>query len=1058
AILFLDFTDGRLSNGNVPSTDAELDLVDNLNAVGNMGWDWINPNNHSLGRKKTVRKYKYEDYWNKFFSTGHTYFGSAHPDNESHDVEAYGSFKEYYDEVSYGMLNIIPAQTHAGSGMYATGIINKVDDIGGEKHIRWANLRKKKSDYASISDIYEGTLPIGNRIIYDVLDSLLNIEETTFNIDTYDGNIMVVIAGSSILGSNIGGRADFAGPWSFVREKKGLNTSNESVLEGIWIEVHEFGHNLGFEHLPSSCYDPMNSSIPWVKHRHSPPHFNPLYKLQAGWITYTDFEKINSTTGSPISLQPSHSNSDFATVTLFGDALRNDDYEHSEYFVLEYRKREGFNRFSGGENETSFQGGVLVWHYSPYEKFNLVKNEKSAIGLKVENPDYFHSSAGDPLDFFYSGHPLNTGSIPNSDSRMDITTGISLSDFNVNGGSEIEFNITYNPSLGEPPDYTYFLTKDSPASVSITGNAYVEDIFSGQITVNDNSHVEFAPNAYISTTHINADASSLGSISFRGAFAYGSPRLTWNGIEISPSSSASIIQNCLISNTNSSYGAVHVYFPYFDEYGAVPIIKNNQFQNNVLDLYLDNQIPSEYKELGGYDNNDLNSIAIAGFWKLTSVSTFTIPSGVSMSIKFPSPHYDLYPDTYFKFAENTSLICRGHLSAIGNSNNELKFTQNSSGIWDGIKFYGNGNGIIKNAKIEYAKKGANIYSTNNNITIENSTIEHFTEQGIYVRDSDITIKNCKIKNPDGASHGIYLYDYCDPTISGTEVNVPGCIGIYQEYGNGEIKNCTIKNCVTGVKTNITAMEIYNNYFTDNSYGIRLAGYSPVNIHDNDFYDNDVGLYLEQSQPSVVKWNNFGIRLVPFEYNPNNDEGILVNYLQSGNSFLSGKWNNFIDGGSTLDIKNLKSITLNATGNAWDLINNQGPVSYNPIQPFNYNAGPGGSMGKLAGEFIAEKKSVVPDKLILEQNYPNPFNPLTTIKFHLPEDCSIYLVIYDMLGRVVRSLLSDASYPAGVHQIDWDGTNQTGNQLSSGVYIYRIKAAPVKGGAAFNFSRKLVYMR
>jgi flagellar hook assembly protein FlgD len=101
---------------------------------------------------------------------------------------------------------------------------------------------------------------------------------------------------------------------------------------------------------------------------------------------------------------------------------------------------------------------------------------------------------------------------------------------------------------------------------------------------------------------------------------------------------------------------------------------------------------------------------------------------------------------------------------------------------------------------------------------------------------------------------------------------------------------------------------------------------------------------------------------------------------------------------------------------------------------------------------------VPDKFVLEQNYPNPFNPSTTIKFHLPEDSNIHLVIYDILGRVVHSLVSDASYPAGIHQVDWDGTNEIGNHLSSGVYFYRMKAVPVNGGKTFNDSRKLVYLR
>jgi M6 family metalloprotease-like protein len=1058
-LLFVDFKDGRKQPGDIiPTQDSDTALVDNIDAVGGMGYELIDPNEPSLGWRKKIRKYEYEDYWNMIFTQG-TYSGAnVHPDYSSHDIEVFGSFRDYYNEVSYGNMDIIPYPTKSGgSGMYYNGIVNPIDEAGGKKYIRWLMLEGNKSDYP-------GLLKQSKSEIDDILDSLYSNNQTTFNRLDYTGKIMVIFAGGATE-AGVGGNSQTPGQYSSVVEKRIRNTNNQSTLIGISLLIHEFGHNLGLLHIPSSTYDPMNPYIlTSPKHHYCPSHFNPIYKLQRGWINTGDFTKINSNY-DPLNLSPSHTNSDFATVTLFGDALHNDDSEHSEYFVLEYRTREGFNRFSGGENPTSFQGGVLVWHYSPYDKFLCYnRTEGSEIGLKVESPDNFNLDTGNPQHFFYSGHSrLNSGTTPNSSSGMGITTGISLTDFTINGSNEMVVDVDYD--LGDVPSYTNVLTENTPSNnISITGNTYVEGLVSGQITVNDNSHVEFAPNASLYSYYMIADASSQGSISFRGAFAYGSPRLTWDGIElnIGYSSPKSKIRKCLVTDVNSEDGAIDVIL-YAVSVNKEPTIQNNEFQNCSLDLNLKNYSTIEdikYMELSGYDNNDLNTIAVSGYWKLTQASTFTIPSGVHMTVNFPPPIliYDPYPDTYFKFAENTSLICRGYLKAVGNSNNELKFTQNSSGIWGGIKFYGNGNGIIDNVKIEYTKKGLNIYSTNN-ITVKNSTIEHFTEQGIYVRDSDIKIDNCTIKNPNGASHGIYLYDYCDPEITGTTVSVPGGTGIYQEYGNGSIHDCTIKNCVSGIKTNITSMEIYNNFITDNTYGIRLAGYSPVNIHDNDIYDNDVGLYLEQSQPSVVKWNNFGFSIVKgYLYEPNNDEGVLVNSLQYGNTFLGGKRNNFIDGGSTLDIKNLKSITLNATGNAWDIINNVGPVSTYPVQSFNNNAGPGGSLGKMAEEFFTENELVVPDKFVLEQNYPNPFNPSTTIKFHLPEDSNIHLVIYDILGRVVHSLVSDASYPAGIHQVDWDGTNEIGNHLSSGVYFYRMKAVPVNGGKTFNDSRKLVYLR
>ena len=82
----------------------------------------------------------------------------------------------------------------------------------------------------------------------------------------------------------------------------------------------------------------------------------------------------------------------------------------------------------------------------------------------------------------------------------------------------------------------------------------------------------------------------------------------------------------------------------------------------------------------------------------------------------------------------------------------------------------------------------------------------------------------------------------------------------------------------------------------------------------------------------------------------------------------------------------------------------------------------------------------PQVFALEQNYPNPFNPATTISFQVPESAEgrIVLVVYDMLGRQVRSLMDKQAEP-GYYSIQWDGLDDEGKIASSGVYLYRLKA-------------------
>jgi hypothetical protein len=80
----------------------------------------------------------------------------------------------------------------------------------------------------------------------------------------------------------------------------------------------------------------------------------------------------------------------------------------------------------------------------------------------------------------------------------------------------------------------------------------------------------------------------------------------------------------------------------------------------------------------------------------------------------------------------------------------------------------------------------------------------------------------------------------------------------------------------------------------------------------------------------------------------------------------------------------------------------------------------------------------PSKYELFQNYPNPFNPTTTIQFQVPEAGNVSIVIYDMLGQVVKELFVD-NVQAGNYSVDWNGVNNAGLKMSSGSYIYRMTA-------------------
>lgn len=101
--------------------------------------------------------------------------------------------------------------------------------------------------------------------------------------------------------------------------------------------------------------------------------------------------------------------------------------------------------------------------------------------------------------------------------------------------------------------------------------------------------------------------------------------------------------------------------------------------------------------------------------------------------------------------------------------------------------------------------------------------------------------------------------------------------------------------------------------------------------------------------------------------------------------------------------------------------------------------------------VVVSKSALPEEFSLSQNRPNPFNPSTEIEFGLPKSMRVTLVIYNILGAEVATLLDEVC-AAGVHRISWHGTDNSGKSVTSGVYLYRL----VTGD--FETTRKMLLLK
>ena len=103
------------------------------------------------------------------------------------------------------------------------------------------------------------------------------------------------------------------------------------------------------------------------------------------------------------------------------------------------------------------------------------------------------------------------------------------------------------------------------------------------------------------------------------------------------------------------------------------------------------------------------------------------------------------------------------------------------------------------------------------------------------------------------------------------------------------------------------------------------------------------------------------------------------------------------------------------------------------------------------DFLATGEAGFPEVFALHENYPNPFNPSTTLSFDLPKISNVNITIYNMLGQKVKTF-SMQNTSAGYHSVRWNGTNDLGERVSTGIYLYQLHTRE------FVKTRKMVFMK
>ncbi|MFH0777722.1 MAG: FlgD immunoglobulin-like domain containing protein [Candidatus Eisenbacteria bacterium] len=385
------------------------------------------------------------------------------------------------------------------------------------------------------------------------------------------------------------------------------------------------------------------------------------------------------------------------------------------------------------------------------------------------------------------------------------------------------------------------------------------------------------------------------------------------------------------------------------------------------------------------------------------------------------------------------LIVDGRLVADGSESSPIVFESISSspqaGHWRGIRLRDSStNNVIDNCDIKHAYTGIEACSTA--VTVDSCVISSFTNDGIKAVASTVTITSDSIALGTTGVRGIELTTSTSGSVTGS-------------FGNHNSITASGSGTTYGILLSGDGdLDIAYTWINGPKYGIKCSGGTTYDIAHN-LIKNSSGNGIQCAGDAVpliryttIEPSGGTSMTVIDEAGPN-----LGAYPDSGSNCVGHSTS------SGYYVANLTEYQILAEYNWWGLNGGApaankfyGDVDYNP-----YNAGDPGLHTSYSRP-LGPSLSVGPAAPYVVQNYPNPFNPQTTIEYGVSEAGSrVRVIVYDIVGRAVKVLVNE-SKPAGHFKAVWDGRNEQGQTVASGVYFYEVEI----GG--FRQTKKLVVLK
>ncbi len=239
--------------------------------------------------------------------------------------------------------------------------------------------------------------------------------------------------------------------------------------------------------------------------------------------------------------------------------------------------------------------------------------------------------------------------------------------------------------------------------------------------------------------------------------------------------------------------------------------------------------------------------------------------------------------------------------------------------------------------------------------------------------------------------------------------------------------------VAGIITSIT------NSYTLRSLLFSIGNYD-VKVKVSDGYDTIQRMWQVRISPTAVELESFAARAMPYE-------GVVVEWktgYEMNNLGFQVMRSSAPHSGYALVSEQLIPSRADRTYTFVDKTATEGGAYYYKLVDIDRN-------GTRTEHGPITVMAPVPAEFGLAQNYPNPFNPVTTIRYQLPKAGHVSLKVYNIYGQLVRTLVDDQVH-AGYHTVQWNGRDEFGQAVSSGVYYYRLVAG------TFVETRKMALLR